>query len=61
MLYGDTSTFISLPLSFLSLEEQGAHRWNHFTNSCLANIHDDLLRAETGLDAVTAVFQFISS
>ena len=35
--------------------------WNHFSNSCLKSIHDDLLRAETDLGAVTAVFQFISS
>ncbi|KAK4696886.1 hypothetical protein P7C70_g8300, partial [Phenoliferia sp. Uapishka_3] len=32
--------------------------WNHLTNACLANIHDDLLRAETGLDSVTACFQY---
>ena len=36
-------------------------RWNHLTNDCLANIHDDLLRAETGLDAVTACFQCAST
>jgi DNA repair and recombination RAD54-like protein len=35
----------------------GAHSWNHFSNECLSTIHDDLLRAETGLGAVTAVFQ----
>ncbi len=35
--------------------------WNHLTNACLANIHDDLLRAETGLGAVSACFQFIST
>ncbi|GAA5824048.1 hypothetical protein JCM11251_001499, partial [Rhodosporidiobolus azoricus] len=35
--------------------------WNHLTNECLANIHDDLLRGETGLDAVKAVFQYIST
>ncbi|GAA99204.1 uncharacterized protein L969DRAFT_86415 [Mixia osmundae IAM 14324] len=35
--------------------------WNHMSNDCLQNIHDDLLRAETGLGAVSAVFQFISS
>lgn len=35
----------------------GYYRWNHFSNECLKNIHDDLLRAETKLGAVTAVFQ----
>ncbi|SGY44286.1 BQ5605_C001g00138 [Microbotryum silenes-dioicae] len=35
--------------------------WNHLSNACLANIHDDLLRAETGLDTVTACFQYIST
>ncbi|SCV74367.1 BQ2448_6799 [Microbotryum intermedium] len=35
--------------------------WNHMSNACLANIHDDLLRAETGLDTVTACFQYIST
>lgn len=31
--------------------------WNHLGNDDLAKIHDDLLRAETGLGAVTKVFQ----
>jgi DNA repair and recombination RAD54-like protein len=31
--------------------------WNHLRNEDLAKIHDDLLRAETGLGAVTKVFQ----
>lgn len=31
--------------------------WNHFCNADLKDIHDDLLRAETDLSAVTAVFQ----
>lgn len=31
--------------------------WNHFSNACLAKIHDDLLRSETDAGAVTAVFQ----
>ncbi|GAA5930226.1 hypothetical protein JCM1841_000609 [Sporobolomyces salmonicolor] len=35
--------------------------WNHLSNPCLKNIHDDLLRAETGLGAVTACFQFVST
>jgi len=35
--------------------------WNHLTNDCLKNIHDDLLRAETGLGQVSACFQFIST
>ncbi|BGP16166.1 hypothetical protein JCM10213_006101 [Rhodosporidiobolus nylandii] len=35
--------------------------WNHLTNECLAGIHDDLLRAETGLGAVTACFQYVST
>ncbi|KAK4048006.1 DNA-dependent ATPase protein rad54 [Microbotryomycetes sp. JL201] len=35
--------------------------WNHLSNECLATIHDDLLRAETGSDSVTACFQFIST
>ncbi|KAM0787868.1 hypothetical protein ACM66B_003920 [Microbotryomycetes sp. NB124-2] len=35
--------------------------WNHLTNECLSTIHDDFLRAETGLDSVTACFQFIST
>ncbi|KAK4053250.1 DNA-dependent ATPase protein rad54 [Microbotryomycetes sp. JL221] len=35
--------------------------WNHLTNECLATIHDDLLRAETGVDSVTACFQYIST
>ena len=32
-------------------------RWNHYSNECLGNIHDDLLRAETGVGDVTKVFQ----
>ena len=35
--------------------------WNHLSDACLATIHDDLLRAESGMGAVTSVFQFISS
>ncbi|GAA6015334.1 hypothetical protein JCM10207_008952 [Rhodosporidiobolus poonsookiae] len=35
--------------------------WNHLSNECLRSIHDDLLRAETGLGAVTACFQYIST
>ncbi|GAA5851750.1 hypothetical protein JCM9279_004393 [Rhodotorula babjevae] len=35
--------------------------WNHLTNDCLRNIHDSLLRNETGLGAVTACFQYIST
>lgn len=31
--------------------------WNHYSNACLENIHDDLLRAETGMGDVTKVFQ----
>jgi superfamily II DNA/RNA helicase len=31
--------------------------WNHLRNEDLAKIHDDLLRAETGLGAITKVFQ----
>ncbi|GAA5943700.1 DNA-dependent ATPase RAD54 [Sporobolomyces koalae] len=31
--------------------------WNHLSSDCLANIHDDLLRSETGLGSVTACFQ----
>ncbi|KAF8212139.1 DNA repair protein, SNF2 family [Mycena galopus ATCC 62051] len=34
--------------------------WNHFTNAELKNNHDDLLRAEVGLDEVSFVFQYIS-
>ncbi|KAF7440715.1 DNA-dependent ATPase protein rad54 [Pleurotus ostreatus] len=37
-----------------------ASTWNHFTNGELKNIHDDLLRAEAGLDQVSFVFQYIS-
>lgn len=33
------------------------NRWNHYSNACLENIHDDLLRAETGVGDVTKVFQ----
>ncbi|GAA6057597.1 hypothetical protein JCM3770_005404 [Rhodotorula araucariae] len=35
--------------------------WNHLTNECLRVNHDSLLRNETGLDAVTACFQYIST
>ncbi|GAA5829673.1 hypothetical protein JCM3766R1_001259 [Sporobolomyces carnicolor] len=35
--------------------------WNHLSADCLEGIHDDLLRAETGLGSVTACFQFIST
>jgi len=38
----------------------GHHSWNHFTNSELANNHDDLLRAEVGLPEISFVFQYIS-
>lgn len=61
------STVIPLRATFLaSLPSDGpddtvSHSWNHLSNECLAKIHDDLLRAETGLGAVTAVFQYISS
>ncbi|KAJ6502461.1 DNA repair protein, SNF2 family [Mycena sanguinolenta] len=34
--------------------------WNHFTNAELKNNHDDLLRAEVGLNEVSFVFQYIS-
>lgn len=34
--------------------------WNHFTNECLHDIQDLLLRQESGLDAVTYAFQYIS-
>ncbi|KAJ8456479.1 hypothetical protein ONZ45_g11333 [Pleurotus djamor] len=37
-----------------------ASTWNHFTNEELKNIHDDLLRAEMGMDVVSFVFQYIS-
>ncbi|EIW85115.1 DNA repair protein, SNF2 family [Coniophora puteana RWD-64-598 SS2] len=37
-----------------------ASTWNHFTNKELENIHDDLLRAETGLPDISFVFQYIS-
>ncbi|KAK7020538.1 DNA repair protein rhp54 [Favolaschia claudopus] len=37
-----------------------ASSWNHFTNGELKNNHDDLLRAEVGLDEVSFVFQYIS-
>lgn len=40
---------------------ESAPRWNHLTNECLRNIHDSLLRNETGLDAVTACFQCASA
>jgi hypothetical protein len=36
-------------------------RWNHLSADCLAGIHDDLLRAETGLGSVTACFQCMFS
>jgi DNA repair and recombination RAD54-like protein len=35
-------------------------RWNHFPNSELGKMHDDLLRAELGLPEVSYVFQYIS-
>ncbi|BGP40059.1 DNA-dependent ATPase protein rad54 [Rhodotorula kratochvilovae] len=35
--------------------------WNHLTNECLRVNHDSLLRNETGLGAVTACFQYIST
>ena len=35
-------------------------RWNHFPNSELGKMHDDLLRAELGLPEVSFVFQYIS-
>ncbi|GAA6027113.1 hypothetical protein JCM8097_002400 [Rhodosporidiobolus ruineniae] len=35
--------------------------WNHLTNDCLKTIHDELLRNETGLGAVTACFQYVST
>ncbi|TIB81083.1 DNA supercoiling [Wallemia mellicola] len=34
--------------------------WNHYSNACLKDIHDDLLRAETGMPDVTKVFQLAS-
>ncbi|KAJ7905599.1 DNA repair protein, SNF2 family [Mycena olivaceomarginata] len=37
-----------------------ASSWNHFTNAELKNNHDDLLRAEVGLDQVSFVFQLNS-
>jgi DNA repair and recombination protein RAD54 and RAD54-like protein len=37
-----------------------ASTWNHFTNEELANNHDDLLRAEVGLNDISFVFQYIS-
>lgn len=69
MLYGDTSTCVPLSrsLDVLLLLLRGltrssdARRWNHLTNDCLRNIHDSLLRNETGLGAVTACFQCASS
>jgi DNA repair and recombination RAD54-like protein len=35
-------------------------RWNHFPNSELGKMHDDLLRAELGQPEVSYVFQYIS-
>ncbi|KAH8926736.1 hypothetical protein BT69DRAFT_1259025 [Atractiella rhizophila] len=35
--------------------------WNHFSAQCLAKIHDDMLRAETGLGTVSSVFQFVTT
>ncbi|KAI5475319.1 hypothetical protein MNV49_001623 [Pseudohyphozyma bogoriensis] len=35
--------------------------WNHLTNDCLKNIHDDLLRNEYSRENVTACFQYIST
>ncbi|KIY72032.1 hypothetical protein CYLTODRAFT_434892 [Cylindrobasidium torrendii FP15055 ss-10] len=37
-----------------------ASTWNHFTNAELKNNHDDLLRAECGLNEVSFAFQYIS-
>ncbi|ORY28461.1 putative DNA recombination and repair protein Rad54B [Naematelia encephala] len=37
-----------------------ASTWNHFPNSELGKMHDDLLRAELGLPEVSYVFQYIS-
>ncbi|TXT15851.1 hypothetical protein VHUM_00354 [Vanrija humicola] len=37
-----------------------ASTWNHFPNSQLGQLHDDLLRAELGLPEVSYVFQYIS-
>ena len=36
------------------------YSWNHFPNSELGKMHDDLLRAELGLPEVSFVFQYIS-
>jgi len=73
LLYGDSSTYVgSFPLlnSFLLLPPWSSHgsaggtslidRWNHFPNSELGKMHDDLLRAELGLPEVSFVFQYIS-
>ncbi|KAI8461790.1 P-loop containing nucleoside triphosphate hydrolase protein [Phakopsora pachyrhizi] len=35
--------------------------WNHYTNSTLVGLHDDLLRSEVGLNEVTACFQYVST
>lgn len=37
-----------------------ASTWNHFPNSQLGQMHDDLLRAELGSPEVSYVFQYIS-
>ncbi|WWD18483.1 hypothetical protein CI109_102935 [Kwoniella shandongensis] len=37
-----------------------ASTWNHFPNSELGKMHDDLLRAELGLPEVSYVFQYVS-
>ncbi|KZV88421.1 hypothetical protein EXIGLDRAFT_839211 [Exidia glandulosa HHB12029] len=37
-----------------------ASTWNHFTNDELRTNHDDLLRAEVGVQGVSFVFQYIS-
>ncbi|KAK7203337.1 DNA repair protein rhp54 [Myxozyma melibiosi] len=34
--------------------------WNHFTNGCLKDIQDLLLRQESGEDVITYAFQYIS-
>jgi len=74
LLYGDSSTYVeSLPLLlfffllplksfFVRLDswDLADSRWNHFPNSELGKMHDDLLRAELGLPEVSYVFQYIS-
>ena len=48
------SVFFSATDSSLLIDP---YSWNHLSNACLANIHDDLLRAESAYDSVTACFQ----